>query len=338
MKRDFEREFRELKMNEVPDLWNRIEAGLSDKKIAASSSGAAAISVNRYNFGKRAAWRKWGTLAAACLCAALIIPAISLVIGNLGGRKSDYSGASFAPAADNGADSSMNDRTPNMTAASEMTADEGMADAAEMSQSESMEAESDMALNEGVAGAADMAANEDKTAAAEIMADAEPSDTDDSINMTQSSEKESASAAANGESSSNEDSLKKQEADSNLSDAKENAAMADEAVYAGLENGQILNGVVVEVAEASVSGEEVVYSTVIKQSDKDGLLNAGAELSIVCNSDTSYAFTQKIREKKVLKAGESYEVSLRYEKNDSNPQDAGTYVDGRFVVVSAKKN
>ena len=33
MKRDFELEFKELKLNEVPDLWNRIEAGLSEKNL-----------------------------------------------------------------------------------------------------------------------------------------------------------------------------------------------------------------------------------------------------------------------------------------------------------------
>lgn len=337
MKRDFEREFKELKMNEVPDLWNRIEAGLSDKKVAASSSGAAAISVNRYNFGKSAVWRKWGTLAAACLCVALIIPAISLVIGNLGGRKSNYSGASFAPA-DNSADGSMNDNAENMTASSEMAADDGMAYASEMAQSEMMEAESDMASNEGVASAADMATNEDKAAASEMMADAEAADTDNGTNVTQSSEKESGSAATNGASASKEESLKKQASESDLSEANENVAMADEAIYAGLENGQILSGVVIDVTEASVSGEEVAYSTVIKQSDEDGLLNAGAELSIVCNSDTSYAFTHKVKEKKVLKVGESYEVSLRYEKYDSNSQSTGTDINRRFVVISAKRN
>ncbi|MBD5520364.1 MAG: hypothetical protein HDR03_03945 [Lachnospiraceae bacterium] len=337
MKRDFEREFKELKMSEVPDLWNRIEAGLSDKKIVSPVSDAAAISVNRYNFGKRAVWRKWGTLAAACVCVALIIPAISVVIGNLGGRKSNYSGASFAPTADNGADSSMNENTENMTASSEMAADDDMADAAEMMLGESMEAESDMAFNEGVAGAADMAPNENKTAAADIMADAESANRDNSTNMTQASEKESASAATNGESASKEDSLKKQASEADVTDENENFAMSDEAIYVGLENGQVLDGVVIEVAEASISGEEVIYSIVIKQPDEDGLLNAGAELSIVCNSDTSYGFIHKVSEKKALKVGESYEVSLRYEKS-SGSQSSGTYSNGRFVVVSAKKN
>ena len=337
MKRDFEREFKELKLNEVPDLWNRIEAGLSDKKIAASVSDAAAISVNRYNFGKGAVWRKWGTLAAACVCVALIIPAISLVIGNLGGRKSNYSGASFAPAADNGADSSMNDSTPNMTASSEMAADEGMAEASEMAPSENIAAESDIVINESVAGAADMATNEDKTAAADIMADAESADMNNSTNMTRSSEKENSSAATNSEFASKEDSLKKQTAESDVSEAKENIEMEDEAIYGGLENGQVIDGLVIEIAEASISGEEVIYSTVVKQSDKDGLLNSGAELSIICNSDTSYDFTHNVREKKVLKTGESYEVSLRYEKNSYSPS-AGANADGRFIVISVKNN
>ncbi len=309
MKRDFEREFKELKLSEVPDLWNRIEAGLSDKKIVSSVSDAAAISVNRYSFGKRAVWRKWGTLAAACVCVALIIPAISVVIGNLGGRKSNYSGASYAPAADN----SMNDSTPNMTASSEMAADEGMADAS------------------------GMAPSENAAAAPEIMEDAEAENMENSKNVTQSSEKEGASAVTNGEPASKEDSLKKQESDSALSEAEENVAMADYAIYAGLENGQVLDGVVIEVAEASISGEEVIYSAIIKRSDEDGLLNAGAELNIVCNSDTSYDFAHKVREKKVLKTGESYEVSLRYEINDSNSQSTGAYVNGSFVVVSAKE-
>ena len=249
----------------------------------------------------------------------LIIPAISVVIGNLGGRKSNYSGASYAPAADNGADSSMNDSTENMTASSEMAADEGMADAAEMMLGESMEAESDMTFNEGVAGAADMAPNESKAAAADIMEDAESANRDDSTNMTQSSEKESVSAT------------------NAASASKDNTAMADDAIYAGVENGQVLNGVVIEVAKASVSGEEVIYSAVIKQSDEDGLLNVGAELSVICNSDTSYDFTHIVGEKKVLKVGERYEVSLRYDK-DSYSQIKETGANGRFIVVSAKKN
>ena len=98
-----------------------------------------------------------------------------------------------------------------------------------------------------------------------------------------------------------------------------------------------MNGVIIEVANAFISGEEVIYSAVIKQSDENGLLNAGDELSVICNYDTSYDFTHKVGEKKVLKVGERYEVSLKYEKN-SDSQSTSNNVNGSFVVVSAKKN
>lgn len=65
MERDFEQEFRQLKQDEIPDLWNRIEAGLSEKQPSA----------------KKIAWGKWATLAAAIVCCIIAIPAISLTIG-----------------------------------------------------------------------------------------------------------------------------------------------------------------------------------------------------------------------------------------------------------------
>ena len=36
MERDFEKEFIELKQSEVPDLWDRIEAGLAPKTTTSS--------------------------------------------------------------------------------------------------------------------------------------------------------------------------------------------------------------------------------------------------------------------------------------------------------------
>lgn len=99
MERDFKQEFIELKQNEIPDLWNRIEAGLSEKKVTASVSEKADSSFKKIN------WRRWGTLAAACLCVAIIIPAISLIIRNSEGKHNNttsimyentYSGSSTA--------------------------------------------------------------------------------------------------------------------------------------------------------------------------------------------------------------------------------------------------
>lgn len=83
MERDFEREFRELKQNEIPDLWNRIEAGLSEKNDFVKE-----------NTKKPYAWRKWGTLIAACVCVVIILPAFSLLI-----RDKSYSGSGSDTAA-----------------------------------------------------------------------------------------------------------------------------------------------------------------------------------------------------------------------------------------------
>lgn len=67
MSKSLENEYKELIAEDVPDLWERIEAGLEPKHPAAE---------------KRSLWRKyrvWGAVAA-CLCLAVTVPAI--FIGN----------------------------------------------------------------------------------------------------------------------------------------------------------------------------------------------------------------------------------------------------------------
>lgn len=62
MERDFELELKELKQNETPDLWNRIEAGLSERRVPQ----------------KRMVWRNWGIVAAACLCVVILFPVMMI--------------------------------------------------------------------------------------------------------------------------------------------------------------------------------------------------------------------------------------------------------------------
>lgn len=103
MSRDFEQEFRQLKLNEVPDLWDRIEAGLSERQTLPSASKDMTAAIKQYRSSGKSAWRRWGTLAAACICVAIILPALSIVIGSLGGKKtncSDNAMSSGSPAAD----------------------------------------------------------------------------------------------------------------------------------------------------------------------------------------------------------------------------------------------
>lgn len=66
MNKDLEKEYKELMTNDVPDLWERIEAGLEPKQPAAEK-------VIRWRN-----YRVWGAAAAACLCLAVTVPALIL--------------------------------------------------------------------------------------------------------------------------------------------------------------------------------------------------------------------------------------------------------------------
>ena len=56
MSKDFEKEYIELAQNEIPDLWDRIEAGLTEKS-APENKASITIFLKRY-----------GGLVAAVLC------------------------------------------------------------------------------------------------------------------------------------------------------------------------------------------------------------------------------------------------------------------------------
>ncbi|MCH5255973.1 MAG: hypothetical protein J1D87_01720 [Lachnospiraceae bacterium] len=318
MKRDFELEFKDLKLNEVPDLWSRIEAGLSEKNLMAPVLANSKGTSNAYKSIKRPRWRVWGTLAAACLCVAVIIPALSLVIGNLGGRRNSYSG-SASPAADNGlsgiagsdagesADAAVGS---NMTPASEMMTN------AEEELNSNMIAEAE---------ASDMEENVVRSESEGAM-DAQDNTTRSQTSMADTAEIENDSASS--------------EASKEEYKQMKDAASDDLSVI--LENGQILDGVVIEILQGSVSGKEVTYKAVVRQQDDNGFLNDGMEISIICNADTQYDFDVSSRTKKALKVKESYEVSLRYEQNDDikinkggSAQSADIFENGRFIVISA---
>lgn len=87
MSRDLEREYRALVNSEAPDLWARIEAGLEDKKMAPETAGTAASDLHITDFSmpdaqreqpriRKANFRVWAGIAAACACVALVVPAM----------------------------------------------------------------------------------------------------------------------------------------------------------------------------------------------------------------------------------------------------------------------
>ena len=68
MNKDLENEYRQLMMESVPDLWDRIEAELEPKQQKEPKAG----------FWRR--YRTWGIAVAACLCLAVMVPV--MLMGN----------------------------------------------------------------------------------------------------------------------------------------------------------------------------------------------------------------------------------------------------------------
>lgn len=85
MSKDFEQAYKELAQNEVPDLWNRIEAGLSEKSTSGKTEEQRKI--------KKFYFRQYAGIAAAVVCAVLIAPAVLL----LSSRRTKSEGIACAP-------------------------------------------------------------------------------------------------------------------------------------------------------------------------------------------------------------------------------------------------
>lgn len=273
MERDFKQEFIELKQNEIPDLWNRIEAGLSEKKVTASAPERSNSSFKKIN------WRRWGTLAAACLCVVIIVPAISMIIRNSDGgnyttgitNDTAYSGSSTA-AADEG--------TLSEAPALDGDGSEGAytADAGSMYSEDK--------------GTADMASDWDNSVTG----------AQDSMEMTQANnESATPSEAENTSETARADEEARVENSVDIKDL-------------GLKNGQTIENVLVQIVEAEAAGEEVIYQAVVIEPDADANLKKNMQIEIVCVSDTEYD-SLSMAEKEMLKDGESYGVSLRFEQD-----------------------
>lgn len=88
MSKDFEKEYIELAQNEIPDLWDRIEAGLNEKSAPGNQTAVMeekqATNQQQENAAKSKTkivftFKRYAGLAAAILCVALIIPASTLI-------------------------------------------------------------------------------------------------------------------------------------------------------------------------------------------------------------------------------------------------------------------
>lgn len=277
MERDFKQEFIELKQNEIPDLWNRIEAGLSEKKVVASVPEKAESSFMKIN------WRRWGTLAAACLCVVIIIPAISMII-----RSNDspsYSGGH--------SDGNMS----NSTAMDYTTEDCKTSEESEMNVGDN-----------GSSSTADAGGiyNEDKVTTG-MASDRDNSDdgTTDGMEMTQVG---GASAAPSEAENTSETAETDEEAHAENSEAIKDL---------DLQNGQKIEGVLVQIVDTdftNLSGEEVIYQAVVLEPDADAILMKNMQIEIVYVFDME-SDSLSMAKNKLMKESESYEVSLCFEQD-----------------------
>ena len=97
MSKNLEREHRALVNSEVPDLWARIEAGLEEKKAAPQKAETdlhitdfpVTDSQMESKQDKKVNFKVWAGVAAACVCAALILPAMTRTVNMSGGSGSN---------------------------------------------------------------------------------------------------------------------------------------------------------------------------------------------------------------------------------------------------------
>ena len=82
MSKSFEKEYKELAQSKLPDLWDRIEAGLSEKKPVSVPITIDEEAINNETTIKKADsnkvlvfFRRYQTVAAALLCVIILVPA-----------------------------------------------------------------------------------------------------------------------------------------------------------------------------------------------------------------------------------------------------------------------
>ena len=86
MSKKLESEYKNLVLDDVPDLWSRIEAGLEPKQniqlneSVNHSNNTGKDSNKIVSFKKR--YKAWGTVAAACACVAIALPVFVNSINN----------------------------------------------------------------------------------------------------------------------------------------------------------------------------------------------------------------------------------------------------------------
>lgn len=298
MSKNFEEAYIELAQSEAPDLWDRIEAGLSEKKIVTVSAQP-----EKKKESIIVLFRRYQAVAAALLCVVIIVPAIILMrqVGMPGASQNE---SAQAPEM-NGKGAAPAEAVPAEEAVAGAMAEEAVAEAAPAEEMPAAEAAP-------VAGAAE------EMPVAEAAAGA-------SFAQTESAEAETAmeDAASDGEAS------KEMIADMKEMDAEK------ESEAAPAENGRseavkeegtadILYNVQVEIVDEKVfdgAGNQedagAVLTAIVLQADSGGELAIGDEVTIFIPIYSSL----------YLPVGESFELDLRKEQSEEYDYTMAAFIE-----------
>ena len=257
MKKDFETAYKELANTEVPDLWDRIEAGLSEKSAPAEAKAEESKEPAPIKKKTKVAvlMRRYSALAAAIICAVILIPTV-IVMKRAGSKFMSESAVE-----------------PAFTTESAYY-DEAIAEEAEGASSEMMEEAS--AETEAVAEAAEMerkeAAEEQEMDSTVAVAEAFPQEESASGAVKESAKTDSAMNDAVCEDAAPEDYNKQ-----NVSELKNIVVKVKKAEEKPME---------IEVEEAGV-----LYTAVVEK-NPSGLPGEGEEIQIFIPVVSSVALVE----------------------------------------------
>ena len=146
MKKDFEKAYKELAETEVPDLWDRIEAGLSEKSAPAETKAEKnkkTVPVNKKT--KIAVFmRKYSALAAAIVCVVILIPTMIVMKKSDSKFMSESAYDEKAVAEEAKAEEALSERMEEASAAEAFSQEESASGAVKES------AKADSAMNDAV--------------------------------------------------------------------------------------------------------------------------------------------------------------------------------------------
>ncbi len=323
MSKNFEQAYRELAQNEAPDLWDRIEAGLTEKSAPENRIVNENVEIkekadrtDRNRNSKkitskkiRAFLGKYAGAVAAVLCVAVILPA-AIFLKRTGDKS--FSGGAMTEGIDEAGEM-------QEAAAADMAMPEDAApESAEAAAEEDTTAGAATGAETADAGAADCGADSDSGAMAEAEADMEDlrAEAEAAKDVEMADSEDGGNITGNNVSSPVSDLEKQQSRESGETRKAEDMEDAISKGTSMLPEGTTLEGVVVEVMGMTYgsqkgSEEELpgsIYTVVVKE-DASGRLIKDSEIEVFVPAYASF----------FLPVGETYAIDIAYEKEGEYP-------------------